>query len=349
MKRFLLKVLFSVALYLAVSFTISIFTPYHWGNPWFSTKIKYLEEINENNYNVFFFGSSLVYRQINSRVFDDYINNSNQIVSNSFNLGAPATYTPQSYYLLRNFLNSEISNNLEYCFVELREIDLLGDYFLHQERSTYWQNFDDLKFVFKSLNSNIRLGMLTKIHSYRNYLISYFENTFRLGHFGKQMLNSDYYNKKYIGENGFLPLETHLQITDDISIKERLIQRQNSILEDSELIPTRISQIKNELNSKRNYYDEIHLEAIRSMLKDSEQKGIHLIFVVSPRNNITMELINLSDKIPREHLIDMSNPDKYPSLYEFENSFDVAHLNNKGSEIYSKLLAREFETILANN
>ena len=76
-------------------------------------------------------------------------------------------------------------------------------------------------------------------------------------------------------------------------------------------------------------------------IQKSKEKGIHLTFILTPRS-INKELLTLSSKIPITNIVDMGNPIKFESLYKIENSFDVAHLNTKGSEEYTRLLAIEF-------
>lgn len=346
MKKIIVKMVLFIAIYLIIANFISTLTPYHWGNPWYSSKIQYLEESNDMNYNTFFFGSSLVYRQIAPITFDSILNTHEKNNSNSFNLGAPATFTPQNYYLYENFLESPLSKNAKYCFIELREVDLLNDYFLHQERTTYWQNYSDLKFIFRSINENPKLAYKRKTLAYRNYLVSYFENLFHLGHFGQQLNSPNYYSVDYVGKNGFFPLQLQLEYTSDSVVKNNLVIRKNSIIKDPGLVSKRKQAVLKEYTKVEDNYDYTHLRKINALIEISKEKGIHLVFIISPRY-ITKELLNLSSQISSMHLIDMANPEKFETLYTIENSFDIGHLNTKGAHEYTKLLALEFLKIKA--
>jgi len=344
MKPFFIKILTFFLLYLLVSVVISAFTPYHWGNPWYSTKIQFLEQDSDTEHNTFFLGSSRIYRQIDPNIFDHTFNSLSQEKISSFNLGAPATFTPQSYYLYENFLKSDLAKNVKYCFLELMEVDLLTDYFLHQERTTYWQNFSDILFVEKSILNNNGLKIEQKIKSTINYTISYFENIFHLGHFGQHLLKRKYYDEKYLGpyNNGFYPLQFEYNTTTDPIVKEDLLDRKNTIINNPKLIDNRRTHILSFYKNISNIYDSVHLRRIEELINKSKEKGILLIFILSPRN-VGQELINLSRQISKTNLIDMANPQIYNELYEYDNSFDIGHLNEKGSTKYSQLIAIEFE------
>jgi len=344
MKSFITKFLFISILYFTISMVISYLTPYHWGNPWFSTKIQFLEKNNQIEYNAFFFGSSRVYRQIDPEIFDSTFNSISKEKLSSFNLGASATFNPQSYYLFEKFLNSALSKNAKYCFIELMRVDLLSDYFMHEERTSYWQNYSDILFVGKSIYSNKQLGLKYKIKGGLNYSVSYMENILHLGHFRNQIINSNYYDDKYLGirRDGFFPLDYDYETTKDETVKNHLYERKQSILEKPELIDSRKLKISNSYDNISNNYDKVNLNRILELIQKSKQKGVELIFIVSPRNG-NQQLINLSRQIPEKNIIDMSNPQNYPVLYNYENSFDVGHLNSKGAVLYSKMLAIEFE------
>lgn len=344
MKSFVKRLFLFFLIYVAFSLVISFFTPYHWGNPWFSSKIQFLEKNHKTEYNTFFFGSSRVYRQIDPEVFDSTFNSISKEKINSFNLGAPATFNPQSYYLFEKVLNSELSKNSKYCFIELMEVDLLSDYFMHEERTTYWQNLSDILFVGESIYYNKHIGFKRKLKAALNYSISYLEKVLHLGHFGNQMIKPNYYDDKYIGSNmnGFFSIDYDFKTTKDKAVKNNLYERKQSILENPEIIENRKKNIVNCHNNISNNYDKVNLNRILELIQKSHQKGIQLIFILSPRSS-SQKLLNLSRQIPENNIIDMSNPQKYDLLYNYENSFDIGHLNANGAYWYSKLLAIEFE------
>lgn len=339
---FLLKVLVFFALYVFISILISFFIPYHWGNPWYSSKIKYLENSEDNNYNTFFFGSSRVYRQINPSVFDRVANLSNDDTIRSFNLGAPATFCPQTYYLYEEFLKTDVSDKAKYCFIELMGVDYISDNMMHQERTTYWQTYTVIEFVFKYSffpNGSFKFDY-SRAKMFLRYVLSYIENTLHIGHFGQQILDNNYYNTRYIGNsnNGFYSLESDLKDSND----EFLIKRRIKFLSDSSQLELRKSIIKSDYSERStSRLDNVAAKKLNELICISKNKGVKLFFILSPRYR-SVESLSLLNSIPSEHLIDMCNPATNIDYYMFEKSFDVGHLNDIGADIYSANLATVF-------
>lgn len=349
MKLFITKILVLFLLYCSISLAISCITPYHWGNPWFSTKIQFLEKNQTTDYNTFFFGSSTIYRQIDPQVFDNTINSFTNENISSFNLGAPATFAPQSYYLYEKFLETDLSKDAKYCFMDLTDVDLLSDFFMHEERTTYWQNYSDIAFVTKSIYSNKKYNLKAKIESSLNYSTSYIENLLHLGHFGSQLINYDYYDDRYLGKqrDGFFPLEQDYETTKDPAVKSHLFDRKQDIIEHPELIENRKREVKKTYNNVSDNYDTVNLNRVLTLIKKSNDKGVKLIFILSPRNK-SQQLINLSEQLPESNFIDLCDPQKNIFLYENQYSFDLGHFNTQGTVLYSELLAKEVKKRLLN-
>jgi len=350
MKNFIIRIVFFILLYLIIGRLISLITPYHWGNPWYSTKIQYLEKFKSNNLpNTYFFGSSRVYRQIMPTVFDSTYFSLSKKHINSFNLGAPATFCPQVYYLYENFLSSSLSQNTKYVFIELMDIDLIEKNLMHQERVTYWINLSDIFFGYNALHNNPSISLATKTKYISNYSISYLENLLHMGHFGQQYLDNNYYNLDYLGEhkNGFFSLERDTATTKNETFKNQLIDRNKDLIADTSELKNRAINSTKDFSNKNLPLDVVHLERINKLINLSKEKGISIVFILSPRNN-SQNLINLYNAIPENNKIQLSNSKKYPELYMIENSFDIGHLNTKGSSIYSSLLATEFNKLLTD-
>lgn len=347
MKMFFIKLGLFLLLLLSICILFSFFLPYHWGNRWYSTKIRYLESENFTEANVFFFGSSRIYRQIDPEIFD--MHHFMEQAYLSYNLGAPALFCPQVYWLYENFLESDLSRSAEHVFIELMEVDLISNFLLHQERTYYWQNLAYLKFVIKSISNNQRINLKRKVRSSLNYFISYTEGKlFASRYVQKFLTKKNYYDEKYLGENkrGFFPLEQDLETTNDATTKQHLIERVEGLRNDIESLTNRASHSIeiHENNYEYSGYDNTHLDLILHLIESSENKGIHLIFILSPRNT-SEDLVALSKQIPKKNLIDMSNAKKFPELFSLDNSFDIGHLNTQGSQEYSKLLAEQFVLI----
>jgi len=350
MKQFVTKLFFFAFIYVMISIVTSYFGSYHWGNPWYSTKVQFLESQKTVAINTCFFGSSKIYRHINPAVFDETLNSGEDKVITSFNFGAPATFNPQTYYLYEKFLDSKLAEGVRYCFMELGQVDLLSDKMLHQDRTNYWQNISDLIYVQKSVYGNKDLTLSKKMNSTRNYSISYMEKVLFLGTLRQSMLSENYYDAQYLGEakNGFFPLEMELEITNDTVVKNSLFNRRMNFEADNAILNRRTDRLTKFYATSSSYFDVVNFQRIKKLILKSKERGIHLIFIVSPLST-NQKLINLSKQIPDMNLIDLCDPIKYKDMYVVENFFDKGHLNSKGADIYTELLAREFDRKILKN
>ena len=347
MKQFLIKISVFIVLYLVLNQFFLFFSSYHWGNPWYTSKIQYLESKNVQLPNTYFFGSSRVYRQINPSIFDKLYNEALNDKRRSFNLGAPATFCPQTYYLYENFIKSEIANDVDLVFMELMPVNIISENLMLQERTTYWQNISDLKFVLESLRNNSNLAVEERFKGAKDYAICYAYNLFDINHLRDKALKKNEVNFEYIGanSNGYYSLDYHLEIEKDEKIRNDLIQRKIAITTDSTKLKQRVLELTKYHNSINNEFDKVNLERVLSLIDISKEKGIELVFVL-PQIVFDKNLINLSKEIPKRNLIDLSDAKKFPQLYYKENVFDIGHLNSKGSEIFTELLVNQY---LSNN
>ncbi len=318
------------------------FAPYYWGNQWFASKVEFLQGNNELQPNVLFFGSSRVYRQITPEVFDREVNMITQKKISSFNLGAPATFSPQSQYLYRNYLKSDLSKDVKYAFFELTTITNTAPKLLHQKRSYYWLNLSDMKLITKSYLNRDSLSLEQKLYGISGYSKSYFDKIFRKDYFGSKLLGKYQLNSVYLGPrlDGFYSLEDELEKVEDSTIRRNLINNHNSVIQDSTLLKARANRSMFLRNSGE-YYDADLLSELNKLIGTSKQRGIHLIFLILPRYG-SKGLYQLADQIPSAHIIDLSSSVKYPEFYELEYSFDVGHLNDKGAQLLTKKLVEEF-------
>lgn len=348
MKKFIKKGFFFLIGYLVVVQIINYFAPYHWGNPWYSSKIQYLENNHlEKKYNLFFFGSSRVYRQIDPSVVDQVLKKSEMEI-NSFNLGSPATFSPQNLYLYENFLESDLSKNAKYAVIELASIDGIGTKRLHEERTYYYQNFSDLLYIFDSYNANDELFKKKNIEIYFRYLISLFEKNILPANFKHTLIDDNFYKKTYLGQkkDGYFSLDKELTTSKDSVYKEYLYKRKNGLSSQNIELRKNIDlKTYSESDLKNNKTNIVDLTRINNLIELSNNKGIHLIFMISSRAT-TKELMALGNKIPKSNFIDMANPDEFPFIYSLNDSFDVGHLNEKGAVKYSRALANKIEQII---
>ncbi len=350
MGKFIRKIVIYVSVLFMLIQLLYAFIPYHWGNPYFSAKISHLEDSVNKGYNLYFFGSSRVNRQIDPFVFDSVIHEESKINIKSFNLGSPATFCPQAYYLYEQFLNSDIGKNANYCLIELMPVNAISDFFFHQEQTNYWLNLGELKFIIEANFNNDKISNKAKKKNIRRYLTSYLENKFHIGHSGKQIITKNYYDKRFVGQryDGYYPMDLELRTVKDELIVKHLTQISEEIKKDSSILNNRLNHAIEHYNNIADDFDSVHFNRISKMIENANELDIHTVFFISPRSS-SQELINLFNAIPNKNKIDMANPFLYKDYYLLKYAFDRGHLNENGAQLYSVDIAKELIQLIEKN
>lgn len=338
MRSFLYKTLAFLILIFLISQGVKLFVPYHWGNVWYSTKIQHLERESEQPTHVFI-GSSRIYRELMPNTFDSVVNEQTGQEIASFNLGAPATFCPQTYYLLEQWLASEASQGTETVFLELMSVTRIGGGLKHQERTTYWQNFNDVSFASQVLVK--RYGRLKGGADAAAFWTAYTENLFGIGHFRDALLTENYFDDAYLGamRDGFYPAELHMKETTDEKVRTSFQERSEALkMESFEKRKARINEV---LDGKTAYADPLHTERIEHLIQLADDRGIELIFVVTP-THLDPVIYTLYQNLPSEYRLGLSNEKEYRELYTLPNLFDIGHLNEDGAEQWTAMIAKEY-------
>ena len=268
----------------------------------------------------------------------------------SFNLGSQATFAPQSYYLYEEFLKSNLCKNVQFCFLELTHISQISDFFYHREQTNYWLNLKELKFVLDSFKNNPNLPKERKEKQITRYIVSFIENKLNWGHYGEHFIKNNFYDKRYLckKENGFFSMDLDYKTTNEKFIKDHYKNINEEMYKDTSTFLRNFEITKKIYDEKLDDYDKVHMSRLLRLINKSKNKGINLIFIVSPRNS-SKELIKFLKIIPDENKIDMGlSINEFLPFYYLENSFDRGHLNERGANIYSQKLAKKFAIKICN-
>jgi len=343
MKKFIIKGLilfFIIALLLFIKKEV---TPFYTGNLIFKTKLEDYTKRSEH-FNAVVFGSSYVYRQVNTPLFDSLLN---KYELSTYNFGTGALYNPESYFLFENFLQSIDSGAIKIAFLELQSLR----HFLPENqmttRASYWNDERFLVYSIKYIQDSY-YPEEKKYAMYKSFIDSYLysffdfsilENLFRQG------------NTKELGVNGFYHLEQAMHESsgnpafenrwNDFQFgdgKLKLAERVNAAQIVTESIP-------------QETVNETHLKLLNHFIEASYNKGIHLIIFLPSRlaESQYNELVGISNSLPLKNSIQLYQYPKYKELYEVDNSFDYGHLNRQGADIFTKYFAIEAENILARS
>ncbi len=337
MKHFIRRVLFfSLALVLFL-FMKKWITPFYLGNELFKAKYEDYGKRHEV-FNAVVFGSSRLYRHVNTVLLDSLLTDYGL---STYNFATGATFAPEAYLLYENFLQRTDSGTIETAFVELQELYRFSNQNWRTTNGSYWNNEKTLSYSIKYIKDS-NYSEKEKKYLYRDYTKSYMYSFFDFLIF-RNLLSTD--KEKEIGINGFYPL--------DIAVKDGT---RNNVYElrwedfhsDTTKLASRIQSAQHaHETSSRLHLNETHLSYLNGLIEKSNQKGIHLFFVLPPRLTARKynELVILSAHLPVDNSIQLYQYSKHEELYQVENSFDIGHLNSKGADIFSTYLAKEVGTI----
>ncbi|HSH03147.1 MAG TPA: hypothetical protein VLL52_11560 [Anaerolineae bacterium] len=344
MKQFILKVSGGGLLLLTILHLATLMTPYYWGNESVVAKFNYFEAEQES-FDIIFLGSSRFYFQIDPTTVDQTLDNN----FHSFNMASAAVYVPEMYYLYERLLPSLAEQDVKYAVLELQRIDAPTE--TEQTRKNYFLTYDLLSLALKSIWQSPhweKYGYQSTIT--KNYLIGYMHNFLKLNFRGV----IDYWYQSYhtdikpVGYTGFV-----VEDNDESFHEYRAQIRTNFLENDLALFQTTHEAVKQLYapNEHDLHLDQVHLAKINELIEQSENTGVHLIFVLPPRlfPEYYTELLPLWQEIPPQHRIDLANPYLYPQFYSLDYSLDTVHLTLNGALLFSESLANELKPIITEN
>lgn len=334
MKKFLINFILFLLPFIIIHIVLSNFLNPYSGNTLYETKIKHVRQ-NKSKYNTLIFGSSRMYRHIDTKLMDSIMTDYS---FSSFNLGTPGTFNPEVYFLYKNFLNSSYSSQYQYTFIELTPLIPATHINMTSDRGTYWLNLDNLNFSLRYiLHSKIGKNKLKEIFY---YILTYL---YKIGNLSKYKsffrINSNSEYKHIINNQGYYSLNRSMK--HNSKPKNSYKQRLENFLRDTTKLQKRINISKQVKIPHKKYFNAVHLKRLKGFIKESEQKGIHIFFVIPPRLTDYKEIRAIQNFLPKKNIIDLSNAKKYPKLYKVEYSFDIGHLNDKGANLFTKYLVDE--------
>ena len=136
--------------------------------------------------------------------------------------------------------------------------------------------------------------------------------------------------------HGFYPYDKYLNNPN----KKRAQNRWKNFHSDTTQLTKRI-HASSQIDFSKSKFNSTHYEKLSDLISMSKDIGIELIFVLPPRlvEGAYPELVPVLNRLPQKNVISLYDYQKFSELYLAENSFDIAHLNAKGADIFSKYLA----------
>lgn len=312
-------------------FKYSSFYHYAWGNDLLSHKLQELK--NYPDVNAIFLGSSHIYNQVNPHYLDSITE-----CTVSYNLGSPGLSSPENYYLLEHLLQDN-NYNLDLIVLDFSTLQATDFRNFFKPQTSYFLDFENLKYALKIVSQEKYLNIKTRFFRGTSFVTNYIYKLiglpFVINFFDKK---SEKINLTQM-QLGFLPLEND---KTDLAVRRRATFLKNG----KKQLRDRTYQISKQFQEVDigEYDYKSHFNRLEKIFKSAEEKGINLFILLTPRKKNNQEFILLQEKFDSNKFIEIANPNEYPELYEFENSFDIGHLNAKGSAIFTRVLATRLKS-----
>lgn len=306
--------------------------------PVVTQKLEYFAK-HKDEYNLIFLGSSRTYQQIMPSVFDKSMLDSGYSIK-SFNMGMTALKIPEFYFYLQKILKLNPAN-LQWIFFEFID-DLNVPYEnLNTTRVIAWHTPKQTLWTCQKI-LKIDLNPLKKIEYIHNNIIPLLYNLLNAGKAANLIRDFIGFPEKIaldkvspIGplKDGHVPSE---------SLEGRVKRRIEVFLKNLDNYQKSLDYLKNINSQPLTESQELILEEIITLIKNS---GYTPVLLKPPSISAEAYLIR---EIPQKNLqvFKFNDPIKFPKFYEINTRFDSDHMTHKGSQIYTKLLAKKFASYL---
>lgn len=290
-------------------------------------------EKHDQRVDVLFLGSSRVRRGVIPIVFDSITKVQTKREGISFNLGGPAATVGENIYLLKNYSKSHQGQHLNTAVIEWIDDYLPKSNNYKTERARYWM--DDESFIQQMRLLNGSPGMMASIMDGR---FSYVTSAYLLRSIGLRRISSAW-------------MDT---LTPDLMLSTnrgyaRLKNRHAPLINSGPFVPGK--PVYDPLQALRDrdtafiLHRSSKLKPLREDLdlwlvqvRKYKDRGIRLMLLIPP-GPVTARQLALARKLPKENVLDLSDPIQYPDLYDPEIYYDFVHLNHEGAERFTRHLA----------
>lgn len=292
--------------------------------------------IESHDVNTLFLGTSKTFRQINPSQFDTaYIN------SNSLNLGVNNLYPFRSLDF-ESFISPKC-DSIKRIVYEVRDLGLLGKNYNSINNIVSISGNRYLQLI--KMNLQKSSSIKSKVRELVNLGKLFIYKSLGIGMSRFWISNSDKKYLKYgkVPSNGFLSLEKQLKIEQENNYYDGAQMDREKYLKWKEK-----NDIYNFFLRKENVPEqkevksvlgELNLKHLRTFFPNAE-----IIFVIPPRtlpefyNDVCLQMNYYKDH--GYQCFDFSNPVEYPKLYSDSSTFDIGHLNDHGSVLYTSYLVK---------
>ena len=341
--RFLLRTMLFVFTYLALRSVIEVLTPYHVGNDFFERK---LEAIKREGLKpeVLFVGTSRVQGQIDPLLFDSLLSLSSPYEGISFNLGVHSSTMLESLYLASRVLDAEWCVQCKTLFIELG-IETKFDKGVNngKERGYYWLGPSEFIAFSRTVLSQSALELRERIVRFASLSVKLCDRYVGVGRFRALLMRerNPYLRTMDVQVRGYASL-------DDEEEKYPWKRRQEA---KRRFDPSRIERRKATMEQAQKLAPFPESPALADLLngfiEEAERSGVNVVFLSMPLQRNNLEAF-ASENLKPGHYINLSDPVKYPELFDPSIYYDNVHLNERGAELMTGILSRAYASLIVN-
>jgi hypothetical protein len=332
LKYFMLRTSFFFILLLLIRILIGEFIPYHTGGGPISANIQHINE-NKLPIDILFMGTSRMKNGINPSYFDSLTNSKRTPGNISFNLSMAASRSGETLYLLKHYSRSEVGKPLKVVFIEWANIYIPHRDNRQTERARYWMDAPTCRdYVLNVMESDgfknaLKSGQLT-------YIISAFlHRSLSITHLGQAWMQPPIPEEKLDVTLGFEKTSGHApQLPRNTKFDLR-----KSYFDSNWIRQKEAQSRKLRLEPDIQAMDQ-DVKLWNTWLTKMKRQGIHMVLIIMP-GLTTKRQMALARRVPPENLLDLSDPDRYPDLYDPSVYYDRMHLNEDGARLLTRHLA----------
>ena len=310
--------------------------------PTISSKLDWLAE-HGDEYDVLFIGSSRTLHQLVPEIFDAEMAAAGHRVR-SFNAGADAMFPPEDTYVLEKIL-AQRTKPPRLVVVECNDViphHRMCDY--NTLRTIYWHDNARMATMFRSVffsdgkkrTWGKRFARIAQEWpDFSQHAGCWMRRNSNIGR-GHDLLTewSDAAPPKEFLESkmgkrsdGFVPLSAGAVMKDELTADY-----------EKELAAMRARSWRGSEG------DPVSVDELRVKQRLVERAGGRMVMVIPPF--VGDKIFRPTQATDLPPLLDFTNPEKYPELYDAKHRLESSHMNNAGSQIYTRLLVRELLPLL---
>lgn len=308
---------------------------------------------HKDEYDTLFFGSSRVYSQIIPSVFDA-VTQSAGVQTNSYNFGIPAMRAIDSTVLLEAVLANPPKNLKRVFFESILDKGYEPIPNVRTNRVMYWHTWKNTRFAARYiLESDESLPGKAVLLS--SHLLPFLYHQLNVGRLFNQWFPSSFSLEEQTVAAEFTANEGFYALADEQTPeRQHFMSAQQDYLDSVAVLGDRVEQTKQEQAKQADaatavsdaapadiYLSQNKIMLLNRVTEIVRAAGAEPIFIDPPSLHLENDFQAAEQLGTVDRLFAYRDPDRFPQLYAPKNRYDFDHLNPAGSEVFTRLIARD--------